>query len=63
VNVLTKIERRKKRQKLSGESVCRSIEMNVEVTGDNKFMGSEKTGSKYSYRRLSVGALAVTLLG
>jgi len=40
VNVLTKIERRKKRQKLRGESVCRIIEMNVEVTGDNKFMGS-----------------------
>jgi len=33
VNVLTKIERRKKRQKLRGESVCRIIEMNVEVTG------------------------------
>jgi len=32
VNVLTKIERRKKRQKLRGESVCRIIEMNVEVT-------------------------------
>ena len=31
VNVLTKIERRKKRQKLRGESVCRIIEMNVEV--------------------------------
>jgi len=40
VNVLTKIERRKKRQKLGGESVCRIIEMNVEVTGDDKFMGS-----------------------
>jgi len=37
---LTKIERRKKRQKLRGESVCRIIEMNVEVTGDDKFMGS-----------------------
>ena len=32
VNVLTKIERGKKRQKLKGESVCRIIEMNVEVT-------------------------------
>jgi len=41
VNVLTKIERRKKRQKLRGESVCRIIEMNVEVTGDHKFMGSD----------------------
>ena len=30
VNVLTKIEKRKKRQKLRGESVCRIIEMNVE---------------------------------
>ena len=40
VNVLTKIERRKKRQKLRGESVCRIIEMNVEFTGDDKFMGS-----------------------
>jgi len=40
VNVLTKIERRKKRQKLRGESVCRIIEMNVKVTGDDKFMGS-----------------------
>ena len=40
VNVLTKIERRKKRQKMRGESVCRIIEMNVEVTGDDKFMGS-----------------------
>ena len=37
---MTKIERRKKRQKLRGESVCRIIEMNVEVTGDDKFMGS-----------------------
>ena len=40
VNVLIKIERRKKRQKLRGESVCRIIEMNVEVTGDDKFMVS-----------------------
>ena len=40
MNVLTKIERRKKRQKLRGESVCRIIETNVEVTGDDKFMGS-----------------------
>ena len=42
VNVLTKIERREKRQKLKlrGDSVCRIIEMNVEVTGDDKFMGS-----------------------
>ena len=40
VNVLTKIDRRKKRQKQRGESVCRIIEINVEVTGDDKFMGS-----------------------
>ena len=40
MNVLTKIERRKKRQKLRGKSVCRIIEKNVEVTGDDKFMGS-----------------------
>ena len=32
VNVLTKIERRKKRQKLRDESVCRIIEMNVECS-------------------------------
>ena len=38
--MLTKIERREERQKLIGESVCRIIEMNVKVTGDNKFMGS-----------------------
>ena len=40
VDMLTKIERREERQKLRGESVCRIIEMNVKVTGDNKFMGS-----------------------
>ena len=40
VNVLTKIERREERQKLRGESVCRIIEMNVKVTGDDKLMGS-----------------------
>ena len=38
--MLTDIERRENRQKLRGESVCRIIEMNVEVTGDHKFMGS-----------------------
>jgi len=38
--MLTKIERKEKRQILRGESVCRIIEMNVEVTGDDKFMGS-----------------------
>jgi len=36
--MLTEIERREKRQKLRGESVCRIIEMNVKVTGDDKFM-------------------------
>jgi len=40
VDMLTKIERREKRQKLRGESVCRIIEMNVKVTGDDKFTGS-----------------------
>jgi len=50
VNVLTKIERRKKRQKLRGESVCRIIEMNVEVTGDHKFMGSACSVSE-TFRR------------
>ena len=38
--MLTKIERREERQKLRGESVCRIIEMNVKVAGDDKFMGS-----------------------
>jgi len=38
--MLTKIERRKKRQKLRGECVCRIIEMNIKVTGEDKFMGS-----------------------
>jgi len=37
--MLTKIEKGEKRQKLRGESVCRIIEMNVKVTGDDKFMG------------------------
>ena len=40
VKMLTKIERREERQKLRGESVCRIIEINVKVTGDDKFMGS-----------------------
>jgi len=38
--MLTKIERRQEKQKLRSETVCRIIEMNVEVTGDDKFMGS-----------------------
>ena len=33
--MLTKIELREKRSKLRGESVCRIIEMNVEVAGDD----------------------------
>jgi len=40
VDMLTKIERREERQKLRVESVCRIIEMNVKVTGNDKFMGS-----------------------
>ena len=31
--MLTEIERREKRQKLRGESICRIIEMNVKVAG------------------------------
>ena len=46
VNVLTKTERREKRQKLRGESVCRIIEMNVKVTGDDKFMGCRCSGGE-----------------
>jgi len=42
--MLTEIERREERQKLRGESVCRIIEMNVEVTGDDKFMGCGCSG-------------------
>jgi len=37
--MLTKIESREMRQKLKGERVCRIIEKNVKVTGDDKFMG------------------------
>jgi len=36
--MLTKIESGEKRQKLRGENVCRVIEINVKVTGDDKFM-------------------------
>jgi len=35
-----KEEKKRQRQKLRGESICRIIEMNVKVTGDVKFMGS-----------------------
>jgi len=44
VDLLSDVERREKRQMLRGESVCRIIEMNVEVTGDDEFVmcgGSE----------------------
>jgi len=44
--MLTKIERGEKRQKLRGESVCRIIEMNVKVTGDDKFMGCGCSGGE-----------------
>jgi len=46
--MLTKIERREKRvrQKLRGESVCRIIEMNVKVTGGDKFMGCGGSGGE-----------------
>jgi len=46
MNMLTKIERREKRQKLRGESVCRIIDMNVKVTGDDKFMGCGCSGGE-----------------
>jgi len=36
--MLTKIEKREKRQKLRRESVCRITEMNVKVAGDDDFM-------------------------
>ena len=44
--MLTKIERKEKRQILRGESVCRIIEMNVTVTSDDKFMGCGCSGEK-----------------
>ena len=44
--MLTKIERREERQKLRGESVCRIIEMNVKVTGGDKFMGCGGSGGE-----------------
>jgi len=46
--MLTKIERREKKQKLRGESVCRIIEINVKVTGGDKFMGSGCSGGEKS---------------
>jgi len=44
--MLTEIERKEKSQKLRGESVCRIIEMNVKVTGDDKFMGCGCSGGE-----------------
>jgi len=44
--MLIEIERREKRQKLRGESVCRIIKMNVKVTGDDKFMGCGCSGGQ-----------------
>jgi len=38
VDMLTKIERREKRQKLTGDSVCRIIKKKVEVAGDDEFV-------------------------
>ena len=45
------IERREKRQKLRGESVCRIIEMNVKVTDDAEFM---RCGCSEGERRTEV---------
>ena len=38
VNVLSKVEGGKKREKLRGEVVRRTIEMNVKVASDDEFM-------------------------
>jgi len=38
VNMLSKVEGGKKRKKLRGEVICRIIEMNVKVAGDDEFM-------------------------
>jgi len=38
VDMLSEIERREKKQKLRGESVCRIIEMNEKVASDVEFM-------------------------
>jgi len=43
---LVEIERRQDREKLRGESVCRIIEMNVEVAGDDEFMGCSCCGGE-----------------
>ena len=56
---MIKIERRKKRQKLRGESVCSIIEMNVEVSGDDKFMvsGCSKRAKKLKSSRKTENGL------
>jgi len=36
--MLTKIDRRQKRQKLRGECVCKIIEINIEVAGEDEFV-------------------------
>jgi len=38
VNMSSQIERKERRQKLRGESVCRNIVINAKVTDDEKFM-------------------------
>jgi len=48
--MITKIERKtKKRQKLKSKSVCSIIEINFEVTGNDKLMGS---GCSKGYKKL-----------
>jgi len=44
--VFVEIERRQDREKLRGESVCRIIKMNVEVAGDDEFMGCSCSGGE-----------------
>jgi len=41
-----RLKKREKRQKLRGECVCRIIEMNVKVTGGDKFMGCSCSGGE-----------------
>jgi len=44
--MLTKIERKEKRQKLRGASVCWIIAMNAKVTGDDKSIGYGRCGGE-----------------
>jgi len=46
VDMFTEIERREKRQKLKGESVCRIIEINVEVAGNDEFVELQQRRDK-----------------